>query len=297
MAKSVFDIITEKVVAFMEQGNIPWQKPWSGGNGQNNPCNISGRPYNGINFFLLSCFGYDDPIFLTFKQIRERKGTIKAGEEKNYFPVFFWQFNTYDKDKDGSALTEKRTIPMCRYYLVYNISQTDLELPEKFKTKPAPLADYGTVAAAERVIEGYENAPDIQMKDGSDQACYIPSLDIINIPHKNQFVNLNSYYSTLFHELIHSTGHSRRLNRKELMSPQYFGSHDYSQEELVAEMGAAFLCNHVGIDNTLENSAAYIKGWLGKLKSDPKMLMTAAGRAQKAFEHIAGKSEYAADEE
>lgn len=290
--KSVFDIVTEKVVEFLEKGTIPWRKPWNGVDGGNSPINITGRGYNGINFFLLSCLGFDSPIFLTFKQIQERGGKIKEGEEKKHFPVFFWAFNKYSTDKNGNPLPEARTIPMCRYYLVWNIEQTTLEVPEKLKSDQTKsvIANYGTIEAAETVVNGYKNAPKITVKDGSNVACYYPTTDIVNVPHKNQFHSLEEYYGVLFHELTHSTGHASRLNRKELMAGTYFGSHDYSVEELVAEMGAAFLCNHVGINNTIENSAAYIKGWLSKLKSDPKMLMTAASRAQKAFERITGKT-------
>ena len=289
MAKTVFDIVTEKVTELLDKGTIPWRKPWTGKDNIVKPVNVTGREYNGINYFLLSCLGYETPVFLTFKQIQDRGGKIKDGEEKKHFPVFFWAFNKYNKDAKGNA-TEERTVPICRYYLVWNIEQTTCELPAKLKDQTVErVQNFGTIEAAETIVANYENGPTIKVKDGSNRACYCPTTDIVSVPHKDQFTSLEEYYSTLFHELSHSTGHGSRLNRKEVVSPTFFGSHDYSVEELVAEMGAAFLCNHAGIHNTLDNSAAYINGWLSKLKSDPKMLMTAAGRAQKAFERIVGK--------
>lgn len=283
--KTVFDIVTERVIEVMEKGTIPWRKPWKGDGPQHKPQNIMGREYNGINFFLLSCLGFETPVFLTYKQIQERGGKINPGEEKKYFPVFFWKFNKYE-NTNAKGETEYRTVPICRYFLVYNISQTDLAIPEKFNTPVNTVAGYGTIEAAERIVNGYQNGPKVVIREGGNSAFYSPASDTVNVPHKDQFESLGEYYSTLFHELTHSTGHSTRLNRKELMDVNFFGSHDYSVEELVAEMGAAFLCNHVGIDNTVENSAAYIQAWMKNIKADPRMLMTAAGRAQKAFEYI-----------
>jgi antirestriction protein ArdC len=280
MASNVMQYLTDRVITMLKEGKVPWRRPWKGSMA---PCNISGRKYNGINFFLLSMLGFETPVFLTFNQIKKMGGTIKDGEEKKHVPVYFWKINTYTEDRFGNVLNDPRKIPLCLYTRVYNISQVDgIELPARFQTKREALP---VLDAAQAIVDGYKDCP--QVTHGGNRACYSPVLDKISMPIKENFINAESYYATLFHEMAHSTGHAKRLNRKEVMDPIVFGSHDYSQEELVAEMGAALACAHAGIDNTLDNSVAYIASWLDKLSNDPKVLMMAASRAQKAFDHIA----------
>lgn len=292
MSQKVFEIVTQRICDLLEKGTVPWRKPWKNVSGQNAPCNIMGYPYTGINFFLLSCMAHATPVYLTFNQIKKKGGKIKAGEEKNHFPVFFWKWLNIEDKNSG----DEKTIPMCRYYQVWNIEQVEgIELPKRFQIEKSTTALVKLNEIADSLINNYKDGPEVKVQ--GNQACYFPTTDKVHMPARDQFLGDNEYYSVLFHELTHSTGHQSRLNRKELMAPTYFGSHDYSTEELCAEMGAAFMCAHCGIDNTVENSAAYIQGWLKKLKSDPKMLMMAAARAQKAFYHIAGQPERIEDEE
>ena len=291
MSAKVLQIVTDRVLNMLKDGVIPWRRPWKGGN---SPMNIAGYPYRGINFFLLSMLGNETPVYLTFNQIRKANGRIKAGEEKNHSPVFFWKVMQYAKDKLGNDLDDPRSVPIMRYSQVWNISQVEgITLPKRFQTVAKPMP---ALEAAEAIVNGYSNIP--ALAHGGNRACYSPTLDKISMPEKASFESIGEYYSTLFHEMAHSTGHRSRLNRKEIMDPIIFGSHDYSVEELVAEMSAALMCAHSGIDNTLDNSVSYIANWVQKLKDEPKMLMTAAARAQKAFAHIAPQfAQNASDED
>lgn len=285
MSAKVLQIVTDKIVAMLENGTVPWRKPWNANTTA--PHNIAGYAYNGINFFLLSMLGHETPVYLTFNQIKKAGGRIKAGEEKKHAPVFFWKWLQFSKDRNGNELDDPRSVPLVRFTQVWNISQVDgVELPKRFKTEPKV---FNPIETAQTVVEGYKNAPAVT--HGGNRACYTPVLDKVAMPIRESFLSPAEYYSTLFHEFAHSTGHKSRLNRKEVMDGNAFGSHDYSVEELVAEMGAAYLCAHCGIDNTLENSAAYIQSWIKRLKDEPKMLMVAAARAQKAFKHIVGEPE------
>jgi antirestriction protein ArdC len=283
---NVFEIVTDRIVKLLESGTVPWRRPWD--NGVDAPRNIDGYEYNGINFFLLSMLPFKTPVYLTLNQIKKKGGTIKEGENKNHAPVFYWRMNTYDKDKSGNPLSSPVSIPMARYTQVWNIEQVDgIELPKRFAQRA--MRQFTAIESAEKLVANYKDSPAIS--HGGNRACYTPVLDKVTMPEKDSFKSPGEYYSTLFHELGHSTGHAKRLNRKELMDGNFFGSHDYSVEELVAEMSAAYMAAHCGIDNTLENSAAYIASWSKKLRDEPRMLMTAAARAQKAFKHIAGAQE------
>ena len=272
----VYQIVTDKILNKLAAGVLPWRKGWVGG--AQRPFNgTTGREYNGGNYFLLSMLGYATPAFLTFKQIQAVGGKIVEGQEKNYFPVFYW--NWIEKKDTKGKVTGK--FPMLRYFLVWNIEQVEgYTLPEKFQPKK-----HDPVRSAEAIIAGYPNAPEISI-ELSDRACYSPKHDRVTMPKPEQFERIAEYYSTMFHELGHSTGHEKRLNRKDGMENVMFGCHNYSLEELIAELTAAFLCAEAGIDNTLDNSAAYIASWLKALQDDPKMFWTAAGKAQKAADLI-----------
>jgi antirestriction protein ArdC len=280
--KTVYEIVTEKVLETLEKGTLPWRKPWVAG--AMRPCNAeTGRQYSGGNMFLLSMLPFATPAFLTYKQIEKAGARIADGQNKNYFPVFYW--NILERK---NALGKVEKIPMLRYFLVWNVEQvTGYTLPEKI-TKQMPT-DYvhDPIAAADAIVAGFADAPAMTVTK-INRACYSPSTDTVTVPVLAQYPDQNEFYSVLFHELAHSTGHHSRLNRKEINDPIQFGSHAYSLEEMVAELTAAFLCAESGIDNTLANSAAYIKGWHSKLESDPKLFWTAAGRAQKAADYILG---------
>lgn len=284
---TVYDMITERILAQLNQGTAPWHKPWKSVNGEE-PMNLTSRKaYRGLNRFLLSVANYERPYFVTYKQALELGGHVKQGEKGS--PVIFWKRNTYTKAQPDGTETEEQGF-LLRYYTVFNVSQCE----GLGKWLPAlPTEDLRTIEpieAAERIARGYPNAPAIHHVNGN-LACYRPKSDEITLPLRNQFVSGPAYYSTLFHEMTHATGHAVRLNRSTLTDLCPFGSTNYSKEELVAEMGAAFLCGEAGIDNeaALKNSAAYIDGWRKKLSRDSKVVVHAAAQAQKAADYILRK--------
>ena len=273
--KSVSDFITDLIISKLESGVIPWVKPWTGGDAPKNL--ISGKTYRGINTFLLANTGHTSPYFLTFKQVQDKGGMVKAGSVG--YPVVFWSMVKAEEAETG----DEKNIPFLRYYRVFNVTDTTLPVPEHAEV----IREFSPVEAAERIVEAMPLRPEI--KHGLAKAYYSPTLDYINLPQKNLFKGDAEYYSTLFHELAHSTGHANRIGRKGVTESSYFGSHEYSREELIAEMGAAFLCAEAGIENqTIDNSAAYIESWLRALKNkdNKNLVITAASAAQKAFDFI-----------
>jgi len=287
----IYSMVTERIVAKIEEAIIakengneaiaPWHRPWFNSGIPTNL--VSKKPYRGFNVFYLSCLGYTSPYFATFNQIKGLGGNVKKGEKG--FPVIFWKFldpkEVDPSEKDENAPKNKK-IPMLRYYTVFNIDQTENINPKKipaFETR-----EFNPMEEGEAIIRSMPNRPEITHNES--RACYKPSIDSVNMPKRETFESNEAYYSTLFHELTHSTGHASRLNRKEVTDHNSFGSHDYSAEELTAEMGAVFLCNEIGINSTFDNSIAYLKSWLQKFKDDTKMIIMASGRAQKAVDYI-----------
>lgn len=279
-----YDVITERISAMLSSGKIPWRRPWNAlkAAGGQRPRNIEGRLYRGANWFLLGMLPYSSPIFLTFKQARALGGTVRKGEQG--FPVLFWKMLEVTEENAADAESVGRRIPFARYYTVFNVEQCeglDLAQPEA----PTMPAEFDPIVEAEAIWAGMPAQP--SLAHGGDRACYIPALDSIRMPPRHAFGAAEGYYETLFHEMGHSTGHASRLNRKEIVTGSYFGARDYSLEELVAELCAAFLCAEVGIDQAvLENQAAYIQGWMEKLKAEPQAFIVAAARAQKAADYI-----------
>ncbi|WP_136525729.1 ArdC family protein [Geomonas ferrireducens] len=276
-----YDVINQRIIELLQQGTVPWRKTWNATTNQ--PKNlISKKEYRGINVFMLACQEYSSPYWLTFKQCHEKGGHVLKGERST--PVVFWKWIDR-KDSDGSDQEETKhgKVPLLRYYNVFNLDQV-----EGITVPPSPEATatpFSPIERAEQIIEGMPLPPDI--RHGSNKACYSPMLDYVKLPTPETFESSEEYYSTAFHELIHSTGHASRVGRKGIIETNSFGSHEYSKEELVAEMGAAFLCGHAGIEQkTLENSAAYIAGWLKALKNDRTLLVHAAAQAQKASDYI-----------
>ena len=286
MNEKVYEIVTERILqTIAERGKLPWVKPWK--HSGINPANgISKRPYEGINFFLLANAPYSNPYYLTYKQATELGGNVRKGEKA--WPVIFWKVGEYESEKDGKTETKKSFL--LRYYSVFNVEQCegiDLEPTKAIKGMP-----HDPIQAAEDIIKGYNKPPQITVKP-SERAYYTPSLDAVTMPELKQFNSPNAFYATFFHELGHSTGHSSRLNRKELTGLNPFSSHDYGVEELTAELTSAYLCADAGIsnDDLLHNSAAYLKAWINAIKEDTKLFVTAAGRAAKAAKHILGTTE------
>ena len=280
MGKSISQIVNEKIVEALKKGVIPWRKPWRQAGVPSNF--ISKKAYRGINVFLLAMQGFASPYWLSFKQCAGLGGQVRKGEKATL--VIYWKIlerKEAGRAGDGASVIKK--IPLLRYYQVFNVEQCEgLKIPEAVEGK----LEFEPVELAEAVRDGYMDAPDYQERENS--AYYSPARDLVNLPKKENFKSVPAYYATLFHELVHSTGHGDRLNREGFIDGASFGSDKYSKEELVAEFGASFLCGLCGIESELENSASYISGWMQKIAENEKWLVTSATQAQKAVEYMLG---------
>jgi len=274
---AAYEKVTTAIIESFERGVCPWQKPWTGMVPMNGETH---RPYHGINTLVLGCAPFSDPRWLTFKAVERLGGKVRKGEKSR--PVVFWKF-WEQQDPATGEVTDR--VPILRYYSVFNVQQTE-GLKPKSLSDLIPTTNHSPIAAAEAIVANMPQRPTIQ--HGQQAAFYAPALDKVGMPDRERFGKVEAYYSTLYHELAHSTGHSLRLNREEVVKATRFGSEDYSREELVAEFTAAFLCAHAGIDSTREQSAAYLANWLKALRNDIKMAVWAAGRAQKAADFILG---------
>jgi antirestriction protein ArdC len=273
---NVYEVITERILQKLEQGIIPWKKPWNAQTGF--PRNlVTNKEYRGVNVFLLACQGYKSPYWLTFRQAQEKGGTIRKGEKST--PIVFWSF--IEKENPENGKLEETAI--LRYYSVFNSAQVDgIQVPPQLASIEH---EFSAVEAAQAIINNMPNKPEIRY--GMKQACYFPALDEINMPSPEKFETSEEFYSTLFHELTHATGHESRLNRRNNKERRKFGDKQYSIEELIAEMGASFLSAISEIDHvTIDNSTAYIQGWLKALRNDTRMVIMAAAQAQKAADFI-----------
>lgn len=281
----IYEEVTNKILKALDEGTVPWNKTWKI-DGRAHQNLISKKPYRGMNVWLTSLsamqHGFSSPYWLTFKQAKSIGGNVKLHEKGTM--ITFWKFSDY-KVENEEGEEETKTSAILRYYTVFNLDQCENIDPEKI---PEALKeeDHDPIDCCEEVVRNYPPvAPRIYFK--GDRACYNPVADDINLPKIGRFESPEAYYSTLFHELTHSTGHETRLKRDGVTERHFFGDHGYGCEELVAEMGAAFLCGHCGIEKvTLENSAAYIDGWRKKIKEDKKMVVKAAAKAQKAADFI-----------
>jgi antirestriction protein ArdC len=317
------EMVSEKLIEGLQKaidnGIGSWQMPWSGGNSF--PKNFkSGKGYRGINILTLGLQGYESPTWLTFKQafeealrqakadgreIEERveknrrgipqvkyyengelfRGGVKKGEKST--PVIYWSW--LYKDEAGKTVKDRKLavkkIPMLRYFQVFNIAQCD---GIKDKWQPTPDKEHNPIKEAELMVENMPNAPEITFKEA--KAYYRPATDSVNMPRLGLFRSAEEYYSTLFHELIHSTGHKSRLDREGITEFAGFGSETYSKEELVAEMGAAMLCAITGVKNEAmeKNQVSYLRGWIKALKDDINLAVSAGGQAQRAVDYIEG---------
>lgn len=279
-----YEKITEQITSMLETGTVPWRKPWNAAGSA--PTSLStGKPYRGINVMILSMTalveGYASPFWGTYKQITERGGQVNKGEKATH--VTLWTKAESKKEKDANG--DPKTFMFMRTFPVFSVDQADWS--EGVKPERPALAEHDPIAEAEAIAEAYL-ADGPSFSTGGGRAYYSPSRDAVCIPEMGTFHTPEGYYATLFHELTHSTGHVSRLARDGVTEGHRFGDADYSKEELVAELGAAFLCAETGInpDETLANSASYIANWLRVLKDDPKMIVQAASKAQKAAELV-----------
>lgn len=287
MAFDLYQEITDRIMAEMENGIIPWEKPWTGSN-----CAIShtsGKPYSLLNQMLLGKPGE----YVTYKQALAEGGQVRKGEKSKF--VVFWKWLEKDtKDISGNVVLDengnpmKDSIPFLKYYNVFHIDQCEGLAP---KHELHVNNDIHPIETAQQVLDGYTSREGIKLEyvEG-DRAFYRPATDEIFLPLMEQFSTANGFYDTAFHECVHSTGHPKRLNRV-MANAAAFGSEDYSKEELVAEIGACGVMHELGLETekTFRNNVAYIQSWLKALKDDKRMIVSAAGRAEKAVNMILGR--------
>lgn len=284
--RNVYQMVTDRIIEQMEKGVIPWQRPWSGGIMGGAINYVTRRPYSLLNQMLLGRAGE----WLTFNQVKDQGGSIKKGAKSEM--VVFFTLVPY-KDEDGKE-DEDRFFPLLRYYRVFHINDTTgieskIEQGEQEEEKLEPID------AAEKIITGYlQREPKLKFQNNlpSAQAYYSPLSDKVVVPMLSQYDEPAEYYSTTFHELVHSTMKADRCNRAESRQAiAAFGDEAYSREELVAEIGSAMLCDTAGIEceKAFKNSVAYIQGWLKKLKDDNHAIVWAASRAEKAAQYVNGE--------
>lgn len=272
--------VTAQIIAQLEAGTVPWVKPWRA------DAKFSGQPYNaasnrcyrGINVALLCAPQYEHSAWLTFKQAKDAGANVRKGE-KGSLIVFYKPFKVTDRnaqpDENGDRAT--RTIPLLRTFHVFNIAQVE-NLPAKFLPQPDTRTEPERHAAADALLA------QATIRHGGDRAFYSPGPDFIQLPKAPDFRSVADYYATALHELTHWTGHKSRCNRD---FSGRFGNEQYAREELVAEMGAAFLCANVGIAGKLQH-AEYIANWLQVLRGDHNAVLNAASLAQKAADFVLG---------
>lgn len=275
--KDLYQEVTDKIIAEIEGGRIPWIKPWTNSGHGGLPYNvISGKPYRGINSMILIAPAAGEG-WLTFKQAQQVGAQVRKGE-KGSMIVFFKPLKIEDRNAPADATDKSKTIPMLKHFTVFHTSQVD-NLPEKYQPKECPVpSEKVRIEAAEKLLE------QSTIKHGGDRAFYNTGSDSITLPFQDQFKSVDDYYATALHELTHWTGHSSRCARE---YGKRFGDQAYAREELVAEMGAAFLCAKTGIAGQLQH-AAYLQSWLGVLKADKRALLVAAGAAQRAADFVTG---------
>jgi antirestriction protein ArdC len=272
------EMVTSRIIEKLENGCIPWVKPWKNWNAINY---VTRKPYQGINKIMLDRGGE----YLTFNQIKKLEGKLKKGS-KGVPVVFYKMFETTEKNKQNVDV--KKTIPFLRYSTVFHLSDT-MGIETKI---PAITKKFVPDQKAEGIVVDYTTRENIKViNQNVNRAYYSPSEDLINMPKKAQFKSTEEYYSTMFHEMVHSTGHETRLKRhndtKQIAAKSEV---DYSKEELVAEIGAGMLCGICNMfENTVENTAAYCKSWLSVLNDDSSFIISASSKAGKAVEFIAGK--------
>ena len=267
MSKNVYEMVTERVIAELEKGIVPWEKPWTSGNPAGAFNRISKKPYSLLNQILLR----KDGEWMTFKQVQDLGGHVRKGEKASF--VVFWKMQKVTEiNEDGE--TEVKQIPLLRYYNVFHISQTEGIEP----LHKEDLKEVEPIEAAEKVLNEYIEREGIKLETSfTDEAYYSPLYDLIHLPKIGQFQRIEEYYSTAYHESIHSTMKKSRCDREQERKGKLvsYASTEYSMEELCAELGSACIMNRLGLEtvHSFRNSAAYIQSWIKALKNDPKMIV------------------------
>jgi len=309
----IIQAVNDKVIDGLKDKGLSWFRPWKSGE-ENQPLNrLSSKHYKGFNIFLLNAemirHDYTSNQWLTFKQVSQMDGKVKKGSKST--EIYFWKLG-YQDMKTGKFLTDKqiksvnlrekftsngkpidryRKTFAIRYYKVFNLDQTTGIEPLKFE--PSINASFTNNEMVDSIIEGYisrSNPLVLTVSKTSNQAYYSPSNDLVVMPEQDSFVDSDSYYKTLFHELAHSTGHNTRLNRKGVASMNYFGSESYAQEELIAEISSMYLTGLCDLNpkDSDNNSQAYINGWVKKFEDEAKECFFAMQQATKCSTLILG---------
>jgi antirestriction protein ArdC len=316
--QEIYQEVTDKIIASLEEGNSPWKRPWKIEGGSVHRNMITKKPYRGVNQWLLDIHchinGYRHSQWLTFKQAgdlsfqqwcRDNKQKATKGgkpnqeawkayqaDEKGYkgvrkgekgtMVVFFKMIPT------GEMKTSKRTgkqvevlMPLLRHFTVFNIEQTGLKPPAR------PAEEFTPIERAQAIIDQMPNRPDTEY--GYDKAGYAPGDDVVYMPDPTSFDSPEHRYATEYHELVHATGHGDRLNR--ITDVNEFGSDPYAKEELVAEMGSAMLCGlaDISVPAVEENAKAYCRNWISQFEDNPRLIVQAASKAQGAADYIIGQ--------
>jgi antirestriction protein ArdC len=280
MNRDIYQAITDRFVEQLKRGTVPWQKPWFGV--QNI---VSRKPYRGVNFLLLGSTDYQSPFWITFKQALDLGGHVRKGERST--PVIYYKI-LEKRDEAGNIIVHEdgrlARIPFVRWATVFNLDQTE------GIQAPAIAAAQSASQPLEKAAAIVENAKLCPIHHAGFAASYSPVDDVIRIPAPSTFHCHEDYFHTLYHEMIHGSGHSSRLNREGVTQRVKFGFEPYSQEELIAELGAAFLSKEAGILDSVrfDNSAAYLGSWIKKLENDPRMIVSAASQAQRASDFVLG---------
>lgn len=277
--KDTYVLITDRIITELESGTVPWHKPWTCA--QPAISHTTGKAYSLLNQLLL---GGRSGEYLTFQQAQKEGGRVRKGEKSSI--VVFWKWLKVEDEDTG----EEKDVPFLRYYNVFHVDQCEGILP-RFRLSEVQIINPAAAnEAAEDVIQDYLHRSGVHLVNReSSEAFYRPATDTVVLPLRTQFAETAEYYSTAFHELTHSTGHPSRLNR--ITETVRFGSAPYSREELCAELGASFLVNRLGLEtaSSFKNNAAYIEHWLSVLKEDKRLLVMAAGHADKAVHLILGE--------
>lgn len=273
----IYAEVTKRIIQQMEQGIIPWEKPWVGNDSI--VSHETGKGYSILNQILLGKPGE----YATFNQVQKEGGRVKKGAKSK--AVVFWKL--IDRKNDDGEI---ETIPYLNYYRVFHLD--DCEGIEAKYAKDEPLKANERIEKAQKILDEYICREGIRLEHGANGGAYYRnSDDMIHLPEIERFESSEAYYDTAFHECVHSTGSGKRLNRQGVVAGGSFGSTEYSKEELIAEIGACSLVHMLGMKtkNTFRNNTAYIQNWLSALKNDKRLLVGASTAANKAVEFILKK--------
>jgi antirestriction protein ArdC len=259
--------INQQILEAIKEGTIPWRKRWLSLNLKNG---VTDYEYHGINIFILAMQGYSDPRWLTFNQVKKIHGHVLAKAKGT--TIIFWKPIEIKKDD------KKEIIPLLESYTVFNVKQCEVDYQ---LLKPIEESAIEKNTNAEALISNYKDCPEIRT---ANEGYYAPVEDYIGMPPINRFTSQDAYYEALFHELIHSTGNEKRLNR--CISDKRPSKEEYSREEMIAEMGASYLLELAEIPFPIKMAADYINGWSTAVKEDKYLFIKSASQAERALRYI-----------